>query len=385
MNRMSGWTLFTFRGVAVNLHASLLFLIFYVVLAAAVQFPYVIESSDVDPARISGSALLWAIIFALTLLVSIFLHEFGHVLVAQAYGYKTRQITLMMLGGVSQMEKIPETPAIELKVAAIGPLVSISLAFFLFAIRAATNSANIALFCFWVGQTNLILGIFNLLPAFPTDGGRILRSILVTRQGRLRGTQNAVRVSRVFAWIFGILGLLQLNLFLILIAFFIWSAARSELFVLVGQVMLKGMKARDLMLEIPAVPGNAMVGDVAAMMARCQQLLLPVTGAESCNAIVTADFLRQVPRRLWNSTPISAVKFEFEKSARADDALEDILPQVLSTPAGAVPVCSENTVMGVVRAEDLIETMKIRQLAIDSHQGGGWSLGLGPGRENFQS
>src|SRR5262245_57672633 len=128
MRELKSWKLFSVRGVDVNAHVSLVFLVLYILLIASMQFSGVARSSGIDPFLLRGSPLLWAMAFAVSLIFSILLHEFGHVLVAQKYGAKVKRITLMMLGGASEMEGATMPPAREWKVALIGPIVSLVIA-----------------------------------------------------------------------------------------------------------------------------------------------------------------------------------------------------------------------------------------------------------------
>ena len=371
---ISGWTLFTLRGVAVKLHASLLFLIFYVVLIAMIQFPVVVQLSHIEQNEITGTPFVWAVIFSMALLVSIFVHEFGHILVAQAKGYRVKSITLMMLGGATQMEKPPEEPATEFKVAIMGPLVSLAIAGILFWIRSLSLSPNLDFFCFWVGQTNLVLGIFNLLPAFPMDGGRVLRALLVTKQGLLRGTQTAVQISQIFVWIFAIMGFLQFNFILLLIAFFIYGAAKSEFFILLGQTLLKGMKVKDLMVILPSISENSTISDAVAKMVETKSLLLPVTREAGLPFLLTADFLKRIPKTSWDTLLIKNIKADFPNAIGPDQPLEDTLLLALKTIIGGVPVVENNQLVGVLRTSDLFEAIVLRQLIVKQPEIKPWSL-----------
>jgi len=361
MERLSGWTLFRFRGVAVKLHISLLFLIFYVVLVASASFPLVVQSSGISPNEITGSPWLWSFIFSDALIVSIFVHELGHVIVAQAQGLKVRAITLMMLGGVSQMEKMPEKPKAEFQVAIIGPLVSLVLAGLLFLVRAETSSANLAFFCYWVGQTNLLLGIFNLIPAFPTDGGRVLRSILSARLGRLRGTQAAVKVSTVFAWIFGLIGLLQFNFLLILIAVFLYAAAKSELFVLVGQILLRGVKAKEVMVAVPVVSEDCTLAEAVRQMTDSRNLLLPVQSSAG-PALISAELIETIPREIWGTTLVRNIQLFAAHQIGANDSLQDAWMNAMRSTVSALPVVEDQQIVGLIRRSDIMEMIQLKQL-----------------------
>ncbi|MGZ5279835.1 MAG: site-2 protease family protein [Pseudobdellovibrionaceae bacterium] len=366
MERMSGWTLFSLRGVAVKLHISLILLVIYVVLIALAQFPTVVQMSGVSSSELMNSSLAWALIFAISLIISIFVHEFGHVLVAQAKGYPVHQITLMMLGGVSHLEKMPEKPSDEFKVAIIGPIVSLAIGAVLFGLRAISESANIDFFCYWIGQTNIVLGIFNLLPAFPTDGGRVLRAVLASQQGQLRGTQHAVRISHVFAWALGILGILQFNILLIILALFIYAAAKSELFILVAHMVLKGMTVRDIVdSSVPAVSEDSSVAQVISQMVRSRHVHLPVVGQDEKHSVITIDRVARIPKHLRESTSIKSLLPENFKILQVEDGLEDALMLSMKSQEGGLPVVEDHLLIGLVRTSDLLELIRLRQLILE--------------------
>src|SRR4051812_5412808 len=108
--RLNGWRIARIRGVDIKLHFSLLFLLLYVLMVASIQFPLVLKQSGIEPTAISGTPFTWGLIFAIGLFISIIIHEFAHVLVAQSMGVRVGGITLMMLGGMSEIEKLPEKP-----------------------------------------------------------------------------------------------------------------------------------------------------------------------------------------------------------------------------------------------------------------------------------
>jgi Zn-dependent protease len=297
--------------VDITLHISLLFLLFIVYLGSSTQFHEVVKFSGIDPNKITGSPSLWGFFFTLSLVTSIFVHELSHVIVAQKNGGKVRQINLMMLGGVSEIEFLPQTPSIEIKVSIIGPLVSIAIGTVLYQLHHFIGGENLAFYGFWVGQLNIGLGIFNLIPAFPTDGGRILRAFLVSRQGPIKGTQNAVKVSNLFSILFVTVGVLTSNLILVLIAFFIYAASKSELFTMVAKKALEGLTVRDLVSSVPKI---------------------------------------LIPQK--TSSPTIDI----------DEPLEKALKLGVSSGVSSIPVLDHDEMIGLIRISDLIETIQNKQI-----------------------
>jgi Zn-dependent protease len=173
----------------------------------------------------SGLAVLLGLGFLGAVFASVLMHEFGHALVARRWGVPTRHILLTPLGGIASLEGMPSAPKAELQVALAGPAVNFVLA----AALAIVGSTGIEVFglvdaLMWA---NLSLGLFNLIPAFPMDGGRALRALLAGRVGARAATTLAVRLGRVVAVAMGVLGVLY-NPMLLLIAVFVWFAGAAE-------------------------------------------------------------------------------------------------------------------------------------------------------------
>jgi Zn-dependent protease/CBS domain-containing protein len=181
-----------------------------------------------------------AAIFVLLLFLCVVLHEFGHALAAKAYGINTPDITLLPIGGVARLERIPEEPKQELVIAAAGPAVTAIIALSLFAVIVARGATDLGTpiqgndLVLNIFKLNVYLLLFNLIPAFPMDGGRVLRALLATRMTYARATQVAATVGQAFAFLFGIVGLFGIpglyppNPFLIFIAFFVYLGASQE-------------------------------------------------------------------------------------------------------------------------------------------------------------
>lgn len=361
MKDASGWKIASIRGIDLRLHFSLIFLLFYVVLVAAAQLPFVAAQAGIDSATLAFGPWTWGLIFAVSLFTSVVLHEFGHALTAQALGMKVRNITLMMLGGVSMIEHMPDKPASEFKVAIVGPLVSFALSALFFVALDATESPSFALFCYWLGSTNLVLGIFNLLPAFPLDGGRVLRAALASRQGMVRGTQSAVKVSRVFAWILGLLGLLQFNFLLMLIAVVVYFAAQQELYVLMSRGLLKGITAGDLAVRLAPLSERESLQAAAEKMIRARKVALPVETLSGPPAIVTLAGIRRVPSEEWQTTTVGAAMNEVPVLA-SDAPIGQSVADLAASPAGALPVEEGGHVIGLVLYSDLAELLQLKSL-----------------------
>ena len=212
-----GWSIPIFRvaGIQLRIHITFLLLIGWV------AFAYYAHGGS--PAAVSG------VLFILLLFACVVLHEFGHALAGKAFGINTPDITLLPIGGVARLERIPDEPLQELVIAAAGPAVTALIALGAFVGGGSwdyppTVKTNIPDLLFTI---NVVLLLFNLLPAFPMDGGRVLRALLATRMTYARATQVAATVGQGFAFVFGFIGLL-FNPFLIFIALFVYIGASQE-------------------------------------------------------------------------------------------------------------------------------------------------------------
>jgi Zn-dependent protease len=221
--------LLTIRGIDIRVHITFPLILVY----AAYQFGTVYGS-------LSGA--LFGVVAVSLLFVLVTLHELGHSFAARMYGVPVEQIILSPIGGVAQMKRIPDKPIQEMVIAIAGPAVNIFMAFFIGAVGLAfglrpfslatafstSDNATFAALISYVFISNLFLAAFNLIPAFPMDGGRVLRAALAIRLDYSRATNIAATVGRILAVLFGIYGLINGGIFLIFIAFFIFTAAGQE-------------------------------------------------------------------------------------------------------------------------------------------------------------
>jgi hypothetical protein len=215
---------------------------------------------------------------------------------------------------------------------------------------------------------NHILGIFNLLPALPLDGGRALRSFLSTRHGKIRGTEKAVKVSNGFALLFGIIGILGFNILLILIALFIYMASKGELFLLQGQSALEGLRAGEVGTRTKVIRQNETAVSVVSAMRESKTTVLPVETISGRPALVTLDKIRNIPRDRWSVTPVSQLLDETPKSIDVDDFLDHSLEDLLTAPAQSFPLTKNGRPIGVVRLSEVMEAAQFRELNKKSEQ-----------------
>jgi Zn-dependent protease/predicted transcriptional regulator len=236
-----GWSLSlgVVNGTAVRVHITFLLLLAWIGFAAY--------------ARGGQAAAIQSIIYILLLFACVVLHEFGHVFAARRYGIRTPDITLLPIGGVARLERMTEEPGQELVIALAGPAVNVVIAGILYLLIGGFGggsapdlvnpAAGLMERLLWV---NVILAGFNMIPAFPMDGGRVLRALLTYRLGFVRGTQIAANVGQGVAFLLGLLGLFGGNVLLVFIALFVYLAATAEAHVVQTRQIAQGLTIADV-------------------------------------------------------------------------------------------------------------------------------------------
>jgi Zn-dependent protease/CBS domain-containing protein len=203
-----------------------------------------------------GAATAWdSVIFMVLLFLCVLLHEFGHIFTARAFGVATPYVTLLPIGGVAQLERIPEEPGQEFLIAIAGPLVNVVITILLVAIGGATLQSNAAAgldnahfsLVDRLAAVNLFLALFNMIPAFPMDGGRVLRALLASRMGYVRATEVAAAIGQFVAFALGFIGLMY-NPILIFIAIFVYLAASSEAHMVALRAASRGVPVSHAMV-----------------------------------------------------------------------------------------------------------------------------------------
>ncbi|GHG67968.1 site-2 protease family protein [Comamonas sp. JC664] len=289
----------SFRGIPIRVHFSLVIVLPVLAFLFGGAFRRAAEVAEVPSERLSGSPALWGLAVAVGLFASVFVHELAHTVYALRRGGTVRSITLMMVGGVSELTEAPPRPRDEALMAAVGPLTSILLAVLLGGatwLLQEAGSFNAQFALFYMASLNLFLGVFNLLPAFPMDGGRIVRASLTGRLGAVRATQVASLLGRGFAVLFGVWAVLSFNPFLAVIAFFIFMGAQGEAQQVRMKATLERVPVADLMTpRRVGVSAGASLEETLWALRRERLLLLPVTEGDRPVGQVALEVVRSVP------------------------------------------------------------------------------------------
>ena len=307
-----------------------------------------------------------SMVLVLIVFVCVALHELTHSFVAKKFGITVQDITLLPIGGVASMKKMPQSPKQEFLISIAGPMFNIVLAALLFFVfyhaswmpnRILSNptSGNTWLHTIaWVPWINMTLAIFNLLPAFPMDGGRILRSLLATRMDYRRATKIAVNVGHIFAIIFGYIGLVHGRIILLVIAIFIYMAASAEESHVNIKATLKGFKVKDVLSqEFLTLNKNASIQSMLERVSHTRQGAYPVMDGHRMVGFVT---LGDIVRAMHASGPdivVSDIMRTDVPSVRPEDKLTRVQELMEENQIKALPVIRNSVVSGVITLEDI--------------------------------
>ncbi|WP_292394188.1 CBS domain-containing protein [Methanoculleus sp. UBA303] len=309
-------------------------------------------------------------VVALGLFVGVFIHEMAHSLIAKAKGIKIHSITLLILGGVSQMEETMPDPKVELPMALAGPLtslaiglVSAALVYVFDAIVADPGIAGVLAFTFgYLGLLNILLFGFNLLPAFPMDGGRVLRAWLARRMPLSRATRIAADVGKAFAVLFGIVGLLLLNPILIIIAFFIYIGANQEATFLRYNILLQDVTVADAMSSpVVTVEPTTPLSRLVEMMYETKHLGFPVVERGALVGIVALADVHKISPLDREAMQVRDVMTRNPATLPPSAPLLDALRVITGKDIGRIPVVADGALVGIVTRTDVLRVMELRE------------------------
>jgi Zn-dependent protease/CBS domain-containing protein len=355
---MKGWSFPAGRlfGVDIRIHVTFLFLLGFV------WFSESLTMGASGPGR--GIALV-GIIFG-----CVVLHELAHAVVAQHSGIKVRSIVLLPIGGVTLMEDVARTrpdPARDIRIAVAGPLLNLIIAVIAGAIILAfapqvklwaqpwVHANNLPRSLFW---GNLFLGAFNLLPAYPMDGGRILRALLAERMDYVHATRRAVTIGQVFAMLLMMIGLVW-NVWLVLVGFFLFLGAQMEDRSVVFQSVLETVRMEEVMLTQFAIlsPADTLEDALSKAVHTLQDDFPVVRGMEMVGVINKARIVEAL-RREGNSYVQPAMLRSFEVAKRTD-SLATAFRKLGSRGLSMIPVVDSGRLVGIVTMQNLMHSMAL--------------------------
>jgi Zn-dependent protease len=318
------------------------------------------------------SAGLYGVAFISILFLCVLLHEFGHVLAARRYGIRTPDVTLWPFGGIASLERMPEKPSQEIVVALAGPAVNVVIALALSLILGATlNMGDVAQLerlqgslLAQVAAANVALVIFNLIPAFPMDGGRVLRALLAWRLGFPRATRIAASIGQAIAVAMGIFGLFG-NPMLVLVAIFIFLAASGESGYVQARDLTRGHLARDAMItSFERLPVTATVDDAAQLLLATTQQEFPVVDGEGrLRGMVTRDGIVKSLASSGGAQPVLDMMTREIRAVPPTASLARVFEEMQKGRDRHIAVMqgADTPLLGYITQENVTELMMIRE------------------------
>ena len=360
-------------GISLRLHYSW-FLIFALVTwaLAAGYFPSTYPTWSLS-ARIAAGLITSVLFFG-----SVLVHELMHSIVSQRQGVRVQSITLFIFGGVSQITSEPKQPRDEFRMAVVGPLSSLAIGGILFGVYFGLRNVDafaaqfITAIAYWLGYINLVLGIFNLSPGVPLDGGRVLRSLIWWRSRDLkRATKIASNIGRGVGFLFIFVGIWFIftgnwanGIWLALIGWFLESAAVGSYQQLLVQDMLKGHVASEVMSrDCVVIPPDTTIDRlVNENILNSGRRCFPVVSGSQIMGMMTLRDVKAVPREQWRKQTVREAMTPFEKlkSVGPDEELSAILQILAEDNINQVPVVQDNKIVGMVSRENLLNFINIR-------------------------
>ncbi len=356
-------------GIAVRIHATFLLLLAF--------YGFLFFNKGGTPAAVAGIGMV------LVVFLCVLLHEFGHAFAARHYGIPTRDITLLPIGGVARLERMPEEPAQEIVVALAGPAVNLAIVLGLSVgtgLQAAfqmpsTDDAGDLGFLGEIMRVNKFLLLFNLIPAFPMDGGRVLRALLATRMGYARATGIAANVGQVIAIGFGLAGLGVLgrlgihgfgqNPMLVFIAFFIFMAGSQEATAVRMKELTRDVRLQEaLITDFKALPVNATLGDAVELLLHGSQQDFPVVDdtGRAVGVLTRADLITALGKG-GPGTPAATVMRRDVPAVSVHAPFETAFREMQAANCPALPVVDRaGRLVGLITPENVGELMMVHSV-----------------------
>jgi stage IV sporulation protein FB len=351
-----GWSfpIGSVKGTVIRVHLTFLLLLAFIGFA--------------NYARGGGQAAVGSLAYILLLFLCVLLHEFGHVFAARRYGVQTPDVTLLPIGGVARLERIPEKPSEELVVALAGPAVNVVIAIVLFLALGGSVGPEFELTNARGGlverllAANIFLVLFNLIPAFPMDGGRVLRALLAARMGYARGTRIAAAVGQFVAFLLGIFGLFSGNPLLVFVALFVYLGAAGEAAAVQTREAGRGMIAADAMVtRFETLREGDSIATAADALIRTTQHEFPVVDGEGRMAgLLTRDCMIKALRQKGPDALVGDAMRRDLPVVHCRDGLERAIRLMEAGRLPAVGVVgAAGELVGYITPENLSELMMV--------------------------
>jgi Zn-dependent protease len=320
------------------------------------------------------TAALTSALALLALFACVVLHEFGHILMARRFGVRTPDVILLPIGGVARLERIPEEPRQELLIALAGPAVTLAIAVILYAVlRLGGSPAQVRElseqqpFLAFLVTVNIYLLLFNLIPAFPMDGGRVLRAILSSRLGLVRGTRIAATLGQSLAVLGGLYGLTRSEPLLVLVAFFVFLGANAEASAVETRAAGQGLQVRQMMVtDFRTVPIHATLSQAVDLLLSGEQREFPVLdNLGRTEGILTRDnLIRGLSQRGPNSLVADSMTADVP-TVSPNLSFQEALDRLRASHLPALPVVDlGGSLVGLLTLDNITDLLLVRRAQV---------------------
>jgi Zn-dependent protease len=310
-------------------------------------------------------------LFLLALFLCIVLHEFGHILMARRFGVRTPDVILLPIGGVARLERIPDRPQQEFLIAIAGPAVTLGIAVLLYLSIALTGgqpslrdptTADVS-FLVRLMIVNVYLLLFNLVPAFPMDGGRILRALLASRMGLIRGTRVAATLGQMLALAGGLYGITRPAPLLVLVAFFVFLGANAELTAVETRAAGEGLQVKQMMVtDFRTVPVHATLNQAVDLLLSGEQREFPVLdNLGRTEGILTRENLIRGLSQLGANSTVAEAMTSGVPSVSPNLGFQEALDRLRSSRLPALPVIDGGALVGLLTLDNITDLLLVRR------------------------
>ncbi len=347
-------------GIKIKVHWTFFILIFWIV------FSEVGRGSNTP-------SIIWNVLLVLTVFLCVVFHELGHALMARRFGVVTKRITLLPIGGVASLERMPEKPKQEFLVAIAGPLVNVAIAIIIFPLlgnlhqyipqnqdqmmQAAINGNN---FMFYLFSVNVILVIFNLIPAFPMDGGRILRALLAFNMNRMKATQIAANIGKFLAFVFFVFGLF-FNPWLALIGVFVYFGAHSENIITQQMELLRDHIVQEAMMtKFESLQPEETVEEAKNKLLQGEAQVFLIMEENNVVGLLPRMNIIEALRQHQGNSQVKDVMLTDYETIKPSENLARIFMHILGKKQPIFPVVNDGQLLGAIDRENINEFLMVQ-------------------------
>lgn len=356
----------TFRGITLFLHWTLFIPIGWIALVNARMGNDILQ-------------LTWSLLFMLAVLTSIILHELAHALVAARFGIEAKDIVILPIGGIASIEKFPGNPAQELAIGVAGPLINLLIAAIIywlmpagatffgspFRYGATVGSTSLA----DLGTVNLLLALFNLIPAFPLDGGRMLRALLGFRINYIRATSIVAQVSKIIAILFIALGIVFVNLWLPLIGIFIFFAGGTEEYYLRIRSLATGVRLSEvIMYEYNGLQGSMQVQEAMPVLLTNHSKYFLLMDGNRPEGIINRLLIIEAIAENKYQLRVDQLPYEPVQLLQADAPVEEVLEKLAAQEEAIFPVIDKGQFIGIVSLQHIVEYLLMHKTGTEDYR-----------------